>query len=86
MGKISLAMEIAKFVLFIIRSLKDLVVQAEEMMPEPGRGSEKFAAVKEALITAARYAGMADEAVDRADAFIDEKINKEVDQQINKKA
>ena len=54
MGKISLAMEIAKFVLFIIRSLKDLVVQAEEMMPEPGRGSEKFAAVKEALITAAR--------------------------------
>jgi hypothetical protein len=85
MGKISLAMEIAKFVLFIIRSLKDLVVQAEEMMPEPGRGSEKFAAVKEALITAARYAGMADEAVDRADAFIDEKINKEVQVQINEK-
>ena len=83
MGKLKLAFEIARFVLFLITSIKDLVIQAEEQMPEAGKGSEKFAAVKEAVLTAAKYADIADEAVDKADEFIDNHIEDAVKKFIN---
>ena len=74
MGKLKLAFEIARFVLFLIASIKDLVLQAEEQLPESGKGSEKFEAVKTAVITAAKYADIADEAVDKVDEFINDSI------------
>jgi hypothetical protein len=83
MGKLKLAFEIAKFVLFLIASIKELVLQAEEQMPEQGKGSEKFAAVKQALLTAAKYADIADEAIDKADDFLNEHIESAVDKFIN---
>lgn len=83
MGKLKLAFEIARFVLFLIASIKDLVIQAEEQLPESGKGSDKFAAVKTAIITAAKYADIADEAVEKADAFVDDAINSAVGKFIN---
>ena len=83
MGKLKLAFEIAKFVLFLIASIKELVLQAEEQMPEAGKGSEKFAAVKQAVLTAAKYADIADEAIDKADDFLNEHIESAVDKFIN---
>ena len=83
MGKLKLAFEIAQFVLFLISSIKDLVLQAEEQMPEAGKGSEKFAAVKEAILTAAKYADIADEAVDKVDEFINDSIEGAVAKFIN---
>jgi hypothetical protein len=83
MGKLKLAFEIARFVLFLIASIKDLVLQAEEQLPEAGKGSEKFAAVKEAVITAAKYADIAEEAVEKADEFVDDAINGAVAKFIN---
>lgn len=83
MGKLKLAFEIARFVLFLIASIKDLVLQAEEQLPEAGKGSEKFAAVKEAVITAAKYADIAEEAVEKADEFVDDAINGAVARFIN---
>jgi phage-related protein len=83
MGKLKLAFEIAQFVLFLISSIKDLVLQAEEQMPEAGKGSEKFAAVKEAVLTAAKYADIADEAVEKADEFINDSIEGAVANFIN---
>lgn len=83
MGKLKLAFEIARFVLFLIASIKDLVLQAEEQLPEAGKGSEKFKAVKTAIITAAKYADIADEAVEKADEFINETIDVSVANHIN---
>ncbi len=83
MGKLKLAFEIAQFVLFLISSIKDLVLQAEEQMPEAGKGSEKFAAVKEAVLTAAKYADIADEAIEKADDFVDNHIESAVKKFIN---
>jgi len=83
MSKLKLAFEIARFVLFLIASIKDLVLQAEEQLPEAGKGSEKFAAVKTAVVTAAKYADIAEEAVKKADEFIDESINVAVANHIN---
>ena len=83
MGKLKLAFEIARFVVFLISSLKELVIQAEEQLPESGKGSEKFAAVKKAVIVAAKYADIADEAVDKVDDFIDEQIEGAVGKFIN---
>lgn len=83
MGKLKLAFEIARFVLFLIASIKDLVLQAEEQLPEAGKGSEKFKAVKTAVITAAKYADIADEAVQTADEFIDNAIDTAVSNHIN---
>ena len=83
MGKLKLAFEIARFVLFLIASIKDLVLQAEEQLPEAGKGSQKFAAVKTAVVTAAKYADIAEEAVKKADEFIDESINVAVANHIN---
>lgn len=83
MSKIKLAIEIAQFVLFLIQAVKTLVLQAEEQLPEPGRGSEKFAWVKEAVVTAAQIAGFASDAVTAVDQVIDAKINQTVDADIN---
>jgi len=83
MGKLKLAFEIARFVLFLIASIKDLVLQAEEQLPEAGKGSEKFAAVKQAVVTAAKYADIAEEAVEKADEFIDDAIEGAVAKFIN---
>ena len=83
MGKLKLAFEIARFVLFLIASIKDLVIQAEEQLPESGKGSEKFQAVKTAVITAAKYADIADEAIEKADAFVDDAIEGAVAKFIN---
>ena len=83
MGKLKLAFEIARFVLFLITSIKELVIQAEEHMPEPGKGSEKFAAVKESILTAAKYADIADEAIEKADEFVDTHIEAAVQKFIN---
>lgn len=83
MGKLKLAFEIARFVLFLIASIKDLVIQAEEQLPESGKGSEKFAAVKQAVVTAAKYADIAEEAVEKADEFIDDAIEGAVAKFIN---
>tara|TARA_R110000744_G_scaffold61849_13_gene127849 strand:- start:68 stop:325 length:258 start_codon:yes stop_codon:yes gene_type:complete len=83
MGKLKLAFEIARFVLFLITSIKDLVIQAEEQLPEAGKGSEKFQAVKIAIITAAKYADIADEAVDKADEFVNNSIEGAVAKFIN---
>ena len=83
MTKLKLAFDIAKFVLFLVTSIKDLVLQAEEQMPESGRGSEKFAAVKQAVITAAKYADIGSDAIEKVDGFIDEKINDTVKETIN---
>ena len=83
MGKLKLAFEIARFVLFLIASIKALVLQAEEQLPEAGKGSEKFQAVKTAVITAAKYADIADEEVDKADEFINDSIEGAVAKLIN---
>ena len=59
------------------------MLQAEEQLPEAGKGSEKFQAVKTAVITAAKYADIADEAVDKADEFINDSIEGAVAKFIN---
>lgn len=84
MGKFKIAFEIARFVLFLVTSIKDLVLEAEERLPESGKGSEKFAAVKKAIITAAKYAEIGDDAIDKVDGFIDDQINSAVETHIHK--
>jgi len=83
MGKIQLAIQIAKIVLFLFFGLKDLVLQAEELVPESGKGKEKFAAVKAAIAAAAGVMGIAEQAVKAADKIIDDKINETVAKEIN---
>lgn len=83
MNKFQLGVQIARFVIFLFFAVKDLVLKAEEEMPEPGRGSEKFQAVKEGITIAAKYVGIAREAVDAVDDFVDEKINSVVASEIN---
>ena len=84
MGKLKLAFEIGRFVVFIITSLKTLVLNAEEQLPEGGHGKEKFEAVKTAIIMAAKYAEIADEAIETVDGFIDEQIESTVAKFVNK--
>lgn len=84
MNKIQIAIQIAKLVLFLIFGLRDLVLQAEEQIPESGKGKEKFAAVKAAISASAGFLGIADEAVRAADKIIDTKINDVVTEAINK--
>lgn len=83
----SLAYAVAKFVIWLILNIKEFVLDAEERMPEPGKGSEKMAAVKEAVTVAAKIAGMADSAIDAVTGtgLIDTKINDAVAQEINGK-
>lgn len=84
MGKLKLAFEIGRFVVFIVTSLKTLVLNAEEQLPEGGHGKEKFEAVKTAILMAAKYAEIADEAIEAVDGFIDEQIEGAVSKFINK--
>ncbi len=84
MGKLKLAFEIGRFVVFIVTSLKTLVLNAEEQLPEGGHGKEKFEAVKTAIIMAAKYAEIADEAIETVDGFIDEQIESTVAKFVNK--
>lgn len=83
MSKLKLAFEIGRFVVFIITSIKTLVLNAEEQLPASGQGQEKFEAVKTAIIMAAKYAEIADEAIVAVDGFIDEQINGAVGKFIN---
>ena len=83
MTKLKLAFEIGKFVVFIITSIKTLVLSAEEQLPEGGHGKQKFEAVKTAIIMAAKYAEIADEAIDAVDGFIDDQIEGAVAKFIN---
>jgi len=83
MGKIQLAFQVAKLVLFLFFGLRDLVLQAEELVPESKRGTEKFAAVKAAIEAAARVMGIGESAVKYAEKIIEEKINETVKTEIN---
>jgi hypothetical protein len=83
-GKLKLAFEIGRFVVFIVTSLKTLVLNAEEQLPEGGHGKEKFEAVKTAIVMAAKYAEIADEAIEAVDGFIDDQIEGAVAKFINK--
>ena len=80
----SIAIQVAKFVIWLLLNLKQLVLEAEHQLPEAGQGSSKFAAVREAIIIAAKVAGMADQAIDSVwntmniDKRIDETVAKEV--------
>jgi len=82
-GKLKLAFEIGRFVVFIVTSLKTLVLNAEEQLPEGGHGKEKFEAVKTAIVMAAKYAEIADEAIEAVDGFIDDQIEGAVAKFIN---
>lgn len=80
---LTLAFEVAKFLVWLILSVRKLVADAEQEMPEQGRGSEKFAAVKEAVTVAAQVAGMTDAAIDAVRPLVDKKINDAVAVEIN---
>jgi hypothetical protein len=82
-NKLKQAFEIARFVLFIVTSVKALVLSAEEQLPESGKGSEKFAAVKQAIIMAARYADIASDIITTLDQYIDEQIDSAVSKWVN---
>ncbi|QIB67192.1 hypothetical protein [Kineobactrum salinum] len=82
---LTLAIQVAKFVIWLMLNLSDLVLEAEENLPEAGRGGEKFAAVKEAVLVAARVLGLADRAIDAALGVVDvdKRINDTVSKEIN---
>lgn len=77
------AIEIAKFALFVVRSVRELVVEIEQAMPEPGKGAEKFAIVKKTLITVAKYMGISTAVLETVDGMIDSQINEAVAEEIN---
>lgn len=81
----ALAFQVAKFVIWLVLNIKEFVFDAEERMPEKGRGSEKFAAVKEGVLVAAKLAGMAETAINAvaSTGLIDSKINDAVASEIN---
>jgi len=82
----ALAFQVAKFVIWLVLNIKEFVIDAEQRRPGSGEGSEKFAAVKEAVAVAAKIAGMADAAIDAVSklGLIDTKINDAVASEINK--
>ena len=81
----AIAFEVAKFVIWLILNVKKLVIDAEQQLPESGRGSEKMAAVREGIAVAAKVAGMADAAIKavQSTGLIDDKINSAVSTEIN---
>jgi len=81
----TVAFQVARFVVWLVLNIRTLVVQAEEELPEKGRGSEKFAAVKEAVSVAAQVAGMADAAINAVQPLVESKINDAVAVEINGK-
>jgi len=82
----SLAYQVAKFIIWLVLNVREFVKDAEERMPESGKGSEKLAAVKEAVSIAAKIAGMADSAIDAVakTGLVEQKINDAVATEINK--
>jgi hypothetical protein len=83
MGKIQLAIQIARLALFLFFGLRELVLQAEELVPESGKGKEKFAAVKQAIAAAAAVMGIAEQALKVYDKTIEERIEETVAKEIN---
>ena len=75
--------ELAKFILFVVRAVKELVVEIEQAMPEPGRGAEKFSLVKKTLTTVASYMGISTAVLETVDGLLDDKINEAVAEEIN---
>ena len=75
--------EIAKFILFVVRSVRELVVEIEQAIPEPGRGAEKFAIVKKTLLTVAKYMGISKAVLETVDGMVDDQINEAVAEEIN---
>jgi len=80
---IKTAIEIAKFILFVVRSVRELVVEIEQAIPEPGRGAEKFAIVKKTLLTVAKYMGISKAVLETVDGMVDDQINEAVAEEIN---
>lgn len=63
---------IGRLVIFMVFGLRDLVVEAAKN--DAVAGSEKFAAVKAALISIASMMGIAQKALDAADGIINDRI------------
>lgn len=82
---ISQMIQIARFMVFIIRAVRDLVVEVEQQMPEPGRGKEKFATVKRALEVTAKYAGISQDMLTKVDSLVNDEIETAVKEEINAK-
>jgi len=80
---LTIILQVAQFVIWLLLNLPKLVKAAEEMIPESGKGAEKFAAVKEAVTVAAQVAGMADKALAVVTPLIDSKINAAVATTVN---
>jgi len=80
---IKTAIEVAKFILFVVRSVRELVVEIEQAIPEPGRGAEKFAIVKKTLLTVAKYMGISKAVLETVDGMVDDQINEAVAEEIN---
>lgn len=81
----TIAFQVARFVIWLVLNIRTLVNQAEQELPESGRGSDKFAAVKEAVTVAASVAGMADAAIKAVQPLVESKINEAVAVEINGK-
>lgn len=85
--KMSIAnlIQIARFMLFVIRSVRQLVVDIEQEIPEPKRGVEKFETVKKTLLVMANYMGISAAVLETVDGMITKEINDAVAEEINNK-
>lgn len=80
---ISSLIQIAKFMVFVISSVKQLVIEVEQQMPEPGRGAEKFAVIKKTLTTVGKYMGISTAVLETVDSMVADEINEAVATEIN---
>lgn len=80
---LTVLLQVAQFIVWLVLNLPKLVQAAEELIPESNRGGEKFAAVKDAVLVGAKVAGMADAAIKAVGPLVDERINRTVDSTIN---
>jgi hypothetical protein len=76
---------VARFLVWLALNIRTLVLEAEENLPESGKGSEKFAAVKDAVLTVASIMGIAKTALDAIAPQVDGKINQAVATTVNAK-
>jgi len=83
MEKIKFAIEIAKFLVYLYSVIKALVLEIESLIPESGKGAEKFNIVKNAIINGGRIAGFTEEITDAAEQIIDRTIDQTVALEIN---
>lgn len=85
--KMSIAnlIQIARFMLFVIRSVRQLVVDIEQEIPEPKRGAEKFETVKKTLLVMANYMGISAAVLETVDGMVTKEINDAVAEEINNK-